>query len=65
MQQSESYITVKDHKEDFPHKISCSLINPSKSGIGKISKHILDKINQQMRSETEVNQWKNSYEVIK
>ena len=64
MQKSESYITVKDHKEDFPHKISCSLINPSKSGIGKISKHILDKINQQMRSETEVNQWKNSCEVI-
>ena len=21
MQESESYITVKDHKEDFPHKI--------------------------------------------
>ena len=40
------------------------LIKPSKSDIGKISKHILDKINQQMRRETEVNQWKNSYEVI-
>ena len=45
MQESESYITVKDHKKDFPHKISCRLINPSKSDIGKISKHILDKIN--------------------
>ena len=30
MQESECYITVKDHKEDFPHKISCRLINPSK-----------------------------------
>ena len=64
MQKSESYITVKDDKEDFPHKMSCRLINPSKSDISKISKHILDKINQQMRSETEVNQWKNSCEVI-
>ena len=64
MQGSKSYVTVKDHKEDFPHKISWRLINPSKSDIGKISKHILDKINQQMRRETEVNQWKNSYEVI-
>ena len=64
MQESESYISVKDHKEDFPHKISCRLINSSKSDIDKISKHILDKINQQMRSETEVNQWINSYEVI-
>ena len=23
--------TVRDHKEDIPHKISCRLINPSKS----------------------------------
>ena len=64
MQESESYITVKDHKEDFPHKISCRLINPSKSDIGKISKHVLDKINQNLRSVTEVNQWKNSHSVI-
>ena len=35
MQERESYITIKDHK-DFPHKISCHLINPSKSDTGKI-----------------------------
>ena len=64
MQESESYISVKDHKEDFHHKISFRLINSSKSDIGKISNHILDKINQQMRSETQVNRWINSYEVI-
>ena len=29
MQESECYITVKDHKEDFPHKISCRLANPN------------------------------------
>ena len=27
--ESECYITANDHKEDFPHKISCRLINPS------------------------------------
>ena len=64
MQESESYITVKDHKEDFPHRLSCRLINPSKSDIGKISKYVLDKINQKLRSVTEVNQWKNSHSVI-
>ena len=64
MQQSESYITVEDHKEDFPHKISCRLINRSKSDIGNISKHVLDKVNQKVRSVTEVNQWKNSHSVI-
>ena len=30
-----AYITVKDHKEKFPEKISFRLINPSKSEIGK------------------------------
>ena len=37
MQESESYITVNDHKEDFPHKISRRLTKPSKWDIGKIS----------------------------
>ena len=49
MQESESYIIIKDHEEDFPQKISCRLINPSKSDIGKISKHILEITNQQIR----------------
>ena len=30
-----AYMTVKDHKEEFPEKISFRLINPSKSEIGK------------------------------
>ena len=29
MQETEAYITIKDHKEDFPNKTSCRLINPS------------------------------------
>ena len=38
MQETEAYITIKDHKESFPNKIPCRLINPSKSSVGKISK---------------------------
>ena len=64
MQESESYITIKDHKEDFPNKLSCRLINPSKSDIGKVSKQILDKINSNIRASTEINQWQNSKSVI-
>ena len=64
MLESETYIIIKDHKEDFPLKVSCRLINPSKSDIGKISKHVLDKVNQKLLSVTEVNQWKNSHSVI-
>ena len=54
----------ENHKEDFPHKLSCLLVYPSKSDIGKISKHVLDKVNQKLLSVTEVNQWKNSHSVI-
>ena len=65
MQEKEEYITIKDHKEDFPNKISCPLINPSRSGISKISKVIFDKINNIVQSKTSVNQWKDTLSVTK
>ena len=58
MQESDCYITVKDHEEDFPHKISCRLINPSKPDIGKLSQIILDKISSDVLSSVQVNQQK-------
>ena len=64
MYENEAYITIKDHKMDFPNKISCRLINPSKSDIGRISKQILDKTDLKLISGTKVNQWKNSTSVI-
>ena len=53
MQETEAYITIKDHKENLL-KISCHLINSSKSI--KVSKVILDKINNTVQSRTSVNQ---------
>ena len=35
---NDAYISIKNHKEGFPDKISCRLIDPSKTDIGKISK---------------------------
>lgn len=61
----EAFITIKDHKEQFPNTIKCRLINPAKTHIGKISKNILDKINCIIRQRTGLTQWKNSFEVIK
>ena len=52
-QETEAYITIKDHKKGFPNNPSFRLINPSKSDIGRVNK-ILDKINQ----------WKNTNTVI-
>ena len=64
MQETEVYIKVKDHREEFPNKISCRLINSSKSSIEKISRDILDKINQQLKIITRVNQWNDTSCII-
>ena len=55
---------MKDHKDDFPHKISSRLINPFKSIICKISKVIIDKINTKLLEAYKVNQWKNTQSII-
>ena len=64
MQETEAYFTIKDHKNEFPNKISYRLINPSKSNIGKISKTIFDTINKNIVRSTEINQWKDKANVL-
>lgn len=61
---SPAFVTIKDHKQGFPNKVSCRLINPTKSHIAKVSKCRLDNINEEIRAKTDLIQWKNSYEVI-
>ena len=53
---AESFITFKDHKENFPGRIQCRLINPAKSNIGIISKQILQQMNDTVRSHTQLQQ---------
>ena len=65
MEETEAFITVKDHKDGFPHTLSFRLINPFKSDIGKISKSILDRITKAIVSTASVNQWRNTSDVIK
>ena len=64
MQETEVFILLKDHKEGFPNSPSFRLINPSKSDIGKISKHILDKSNKSLLSNAKVNQRKKTSDAI-
>ena len=64
MQETEAYITIKDHKDEFPNKIPCRLINPWKSNTGKISKAILDTINKNIIRSTEINKWKNILNIL-
>ena len=49
-----SFLTVKDHKADWPARVSCRLINPTKSNIG--NKSILDRVNNSRISKLEINQ---------
>ena len=64
MQETEAYITKKEHKKSFPYKIPCGLINPSKYMAGKLSKVVPDKINDDIQKETFANQWKDTSPVI-
>ena len=60
----DSFITLKDHKQDFINNPTCRLINPCKSEIGIISKNILDRINKEITQATKVNLWKSTKDTI-
>ena len=64
MQETEAYIILKDHKDEFPNKVPSRLINPSKSNTGKISKAILDTINKKIVRSSEIKQWKITSNVL-
>nr|XP_054750112.1 uncharacterized protein LOC129255808 [Lytechinus pictus] len=64
MAQKQAFITLKDHKDNFENTLPCRLINPAKSETGRISKSILDNINDAIRRATCVNQWRKTSAVI-
>ena len=64
MPEPQSFLSIKDHKENFPDVIKCRLINPAKTEIGKISKQYLENINKTVKEKTKVKQWRNTQEVL-
>ena len=64
MARKRAFITFKDHKENFEYKLPCRLINPAKSEMGRISKRILESINERMVAKLDVQLWKNTNAVI-
>lgn len=58
------FVTLKDHKENFNNNPTTRLINPAKNEVGRISKKILDKINNDLKEKTKVNQWRSTGDVI-
>ena len=63
--ESNCYITIKDHKENFLNHPKVRLINPAKNELGRISKTILDNRNMNLFQATKINQWKNTVNAIK
>ena len=63
-EEGNSFITIKNHKENFDNHPKVRLIIPAKSELRRISKLILDKINTKVIQKFELNQWKNTDVVI-
>ena len=63
-EEGNSFITIKDHKENFDNHPTVRLINLAKNELGRIRKLILDKINTKISQKLEMNQRKNTDIVI-
>ena len=63
--ESNCFITIKDHKENFLNHPKVRLINPAKNELGRISKTILNNINMKLFQATKTDQWKNLMSAIK
>ena len=62
--ESNCFITLKDRKENFQNNPSVRLINPVKNELGRLSKFILQAMNKELRRKFNLNQWKNTEDVI-
>ena len=60
----EYFITLKDHKPNFENNAMARHINPAKNEIGRISKVILENINEELRNKLQLQQWNNTVAVI-
>ena len=61
---ADAFITIKDHKKNFPFNIECRILNPGKNELGRISKTILVNTVNDIRYKSSLIQWKNSHDVI-
>ena len=62
---SNCFITIKDNKPNFPSKVDVRVIAPSKSDVGRVSKHLLQRIVQELNAKLKFHQWRDPQEVTK
>ena len=60
----QSFLTYKDHKDNFNNSKASRLINPCKQELGKVSKQILERIVVAVKNATKYLQFKNNISVI-
>ena len=60
----ETFITLKDHKQNYMNNPKFRVINPTKSELGKVSKQMLTEIIQCVKTKAQLLQFKNSNSVI-
>ena len=60
----DSFITVKDHEQQFINNQQFRLTNPIKSKLVMVSKKMLTKIIETVKIKSHLLQWKNSDSVI-
>ena len=64
-----AFVNFKDTKADFttgaaPKEVPVRLINPAKSQLGRVAKIKLQRLNAQVRSVTQVNQWRQTSDTL-
>ena len=57
--EEEAFITLKDHKPNFQNNPKVRLLKSWRNEIGRISKCIFDRINNELKFDFQLNQLKN------
>ena len=60
----ESFITFKDHKDNFRNNPKCRLINPTKTELGKVAKIILENVVHQAKEKSGLNLWRSTQSAV-
>ncbi len=60
----DAFIAVKDHKENFENNPKTRLLNPTKPELGKVSKVVLERLNNSIKNKSKLKLWRNTSEVI-
>ena len=65
MIERKAFISIKDHKTNFPNNIQYRLINPARNNLGKVTQQIIRNAVSSVKEQTNLNLWMGTSEVLK